>query len=187
MRRSFGVSLALKSGEGYSLVISCLNGDIESIRLIKSRISQQMWWSLVQITDSFGRGLLHYSASWGHTDIITMIHQSVTATHWKHLLLLKDYIGLNVLQFAAYANAKSSLEMIKGSVTIDVWLQLLLTPLPKNILPHQKEYYQQAVKLMEIHRVEAKIQKALLTNDMKGKRKVLIVALLAFLSFAKNQ
>ena len=64
-----------------------------------------------------------------------------------------------MLQFAAYADAKSSIETIEGSVTIDVWLQLLLTPLPKNIFPHQKEYYQQAVKLLEIHRVEAKIQK----------------------------
>ena len=73
-----------------------------------------------------------------------------------------------MLQFAAYANAKSSLEMIKDSVTIDEWLQLLLTPLPENILPHQKEHYQQAVKLIEIHRVEAKIQKALLTNNVLG-------------------
>ena len=116
-----------------------------------------------------------------------MIHQSITATHWKHLLLLKDYIGLNVLQFAAYADAESYIETIEGSVTIDVWLQLLLTPLPKNISLYQKEYYQQAVKLMEIRRVEAKIQKALLTNDVKGKRKVLIVAVLAFLSFVQNQ
>ena len=95
-----------------------------------------------------------------------------------------DVISLDVVK---YFKTLSALNPISARSENFWYHSTSLSTSTKKYITSQKEYYQQAVKLTEIHRNEAKIQKALLTNDVKGKRKVLIVALLAFLSFVQNQ
>ena len=156
-------------------------GFSDTVQFIQNSVTEDQWHHLLMIDCGNVRTPLHAAAGTGVIKIIQLIKDSITLDRWYELLEVNDEYGYTAVHTAALHSHEAVIHMLKRTIT-DHELQInLFAPLPPKqplTLAHDWPYmyygysdpdeHGRADKLIEMHRIDAKIEKAIHSCSKTG-------------------
>ena len=107
------------------------SGNTETVSGLTHSLTNEQWYSLLQITDEDYRTPVHYTAINMKTETVSALTHSLTNEQWYSLLMTKDKSNITPVHAAAGGvHGHDMLSALKETVTPEQWIDLLSIPWP---------------------------------------------------------
>ena len=107
----------------------------DTVNYLTSSLTNEQWYSLLQVTDRSSRTPVHHAAKIGNTETVSALTHSLTNEQWFSLLHITDDNGIIPVHCAADGGSNKTVSCLTNTLTNEQWYSLLMTKDKYNITP----------------------------------------------------